>query len=251
MTDATSNPQEGNDLGGNRHIHPDPPPTREVAERRRRAVMAGHTCDLDTARSLGTDPSSVVRSAALGALARIARVPLALSPKELATELAVGLVDSDPVVRRRGIEILGDPMIDATEVVGVAANLLPTLLADPDDTVVEMACWAAGENPDLAEILVDSVVAVAGTGPDDPGHEDPLCREAAVAALGALGHVSGKAAVLAGLNQRATIRRRAVLALAAFEGADIEEALTKALDDRDWQVRQAAEDLLGVDQEPQ
>ena len=42
-------------------------------------------------------------------------------------------------------------------------------------------------------------------------------------------------------------RRRAVLALAAFEGDGVEAALTRALDDRDWQVRQAAEDLLGVD----
>ncbi|MDG2427476.1 MAG: HEAT repeat domain-containing protein [Acidimicrobiales bacterium] len=251
MTDTTSEPQEGTDLPGNRHVHPDPPPTYEVAERRRRAVMAGHTSDLDTARSLAADPSSVVRSAALGALARIGRTPLALSAEELATQLAIGLMDSDPAVRRRAIEILGDPMINADEVVGVAAKQLPTLLTDPDPTVVEMACWAAGENPDLAEVFIDPVVAVAGTGPSNPGHEDPLCREAAVAALGALGHVSGLAAVLAGLDQRATIRRRAVLALAAFEGRDVEAALTKALDDRDWQVRQAAEDLLGVDQSPQ
>jgi hypothetical protein len=36
-----------------------------------------------------------------------------------------------------------------------------------------------------------------------------------------------------------------VLALAAFEGDDVEAALERALDDRDWQVRQAAEDMLG------
>jgi hypothetical protein len=41
-----------------------------------------------------------------------------------------------------------------------------------------------------------------------------------------------------------------VLALAAFEGNSVEAALTRALDDRDWQVRQAAEDLLGVDADP-
>ncbi|MEY3679413.1 MAG: hypothetical protein RL547_25, partial [Actinomycetota bacterium] len=38
---------------------------------------------------------------------------------------------------------------------------------------------------------------------------------------------------------------RAVLALAPFDGPDVQAALKKALDDRDWQVRQAAEDLLG------
>jgi hypothetical protein len=41
-----------------------------------------------------------------------------------------------------------------------------------------------------------------------------------------------------------------VLALAAFEGDVVETALTRALDDRDWQVRQAAEDLLGMDTDP-
>jgi len=39
------------------------------------------------------------------------------------------------------------------------------------------------------------------------------------------------------------VRRRAVLALAPFEGPEVDAALTRALDDRDWQVRQAAEDV--------
>jgi hypothetical protein len=34
-----------------------------------------------------------------------------------------------------------------------------------------------------------------------------------------------------------------VLALAPFEGPEVEAALATALEDRDWQVRQAAEDL--------
>jgi hypothetical protein len=34
-----------------------------------------------------------------------------------------------------------------------------------------------------------------------------------------------------------------VLALAPFDGPDVEAALDRALTDRDWQVRQAAEDL--------
>jgi hypothetical protein len=39
------------------------------------------------------------------------------------------------------------------------------------------------------------------------------------------------------------VRRRAVLALAPFEGPDVDAALARARDDRDWQVRQAAEDV--------
>ena len=36
----------------------------------------------------------------------------------------------------------------------------------------------------------------------------------------------------------------AVIALAPFEGPEVEAALARATEDRDWQVRQAAEDLL-------
>lgn len=228
----------------NRHIHPDPPPNPEVAERRRRTVLAGHTGDVDTVQALCTDPAPVVRAAALAALARLDALT--------GDALSQGLVDPEPAVRRRALEVLGDPTVNASTATTVAADRLPTLLADPEPSVVEVACWAAGEYPDLADVLVDPVVTVAGTGPDSdrPGHPDHLCREAAVAALGALGHASGRPSVLAGLTQRATIRRRAVLALAAFEGDDVEAALTEALDDRDWQVRQAAEDLLGVDPKP-
>ena len=77
------------------------------------------------------------------------------------------------------------------------------------------------------------------------GHGDALCREAAVAALGAIGHADGLPVVLEALGDRPTVRRRAVLALAAFDGPEVEAALERALTDRDWQVRQAAEDLLG------
>ena len=53
----------------------------------------------------------------------------------------------------------------------------------------------------------------------------------------------GLAAVLAACRDKPAVRRRAVLALAPFTGPDVDAALAAALDDRDWQVRQAAEDL--------
>ena len=74
-------------------------------------------------------------------------------------------------------------------------------------------------------------------------HRDAIAREAAVAALGALGDPSGLPAVLAACSDRAAVRRRAVLALAPFDGPEVDAALGAALDDKDWQVRQAAEDL--------
>jgi len=66
-----------------------------------------------------------------------------------------------------------------------------------------------------------------------------------VAALGALGDPAGLEAVLAACGDKPAIRRRAVLALAAFDGPQVDEALQAALADKDWQTRQAAEDLLG------
>ena len=66
-----------------------------------------------------------------------------------------------------------------------------------------------------------------------------------MAALGAIGSPEGLDAILAATKDKAAVRRRAVLALAAFEGAEVESALEAALSDRDWQVRQAAEDLTG------
>jgi HEAT repeat protein len=74
-------------------------------------------------------------------------------------------------------------------------------------------------------------------------HRDALVREAAVAALGSLGDPGGRDAVLAACQDKPAIRRRAVLALAAFDGPEVDAALQAALEDKDWQTRQAAEDL--------
>jgi HEAT repeat protein len=76
------------------------------------------------------------------------------------------------------------------------------------------------------------------------GHDDALVREAAVAALGAIGDPAGLAAILAATEDKATVRRRAIIALAPFDGPEVDAALARASTDRDWQVRQAAEDLL-------
>ena len=68
-----------------------------------------------------------------------------------------------------------------------------------------------------------------------------------MAALGAIGDPAGLSAVVAALEDKPAIRRRAAVALAAFEGPEVETALRRCLEDRDWQVRQVAEDLLAVE----
>jgi HEAT repeat protein len=52
--------------------------------------------------------------------------------------------------------------------------------------------------------------------------------------------------VLAATADKPAVRRRAVIALAPFDGPEVEAALRRACHDRDRQVRQAAEDLLAA-----
>ena len=196
----------------------------DVTARRRAVARAGHVGDAALARAGCADPAPAVRATALGALDRLG----ALTDGDLTDAVA----DPDPAVRRRAVEL------SATRP-GVAVL---ALLDDPDGSVVEMCAWSLGEREEAAAVgRLAALAAAAG------GHADPLCREAAVAALGAIGDPAGLPAVLAALDDKPAIRRRAAVALAAFEGPEVEAALHRCLEDRDWQVRQVAEDLLAVD----
>ena len=118
-------------------------------------------------------------------------------------------------------------------------------LSDDDPRVVEVAAWACGEHESDRDAIVDRLISLATTA------EEPLVRESAVAALGAIGAVRAVDTIIAGTTDKPAVRRRAVLALAPFLGADdigrsVEEAINRALKDRDWQVRQAAEDLRRI-----
>jgi len=182
--------------------------------------VAGHVGDEPTARSLLGDADPVVRATALGALVRMGRA----TPEDSARALA----DPDPRTRRHACE-LGAALPGAD---------FARLLEDPDAAVVEAACFAVGEVGDVP--AVPSLVRIATS------NTDPLCRESAVAALGAIGAPEGLPAVLAALEDKPQIRRRAVIALAAIDAPESDAALRRCLEDRDWQVRQAAEDLLGI-----
>lgn len=136
-----------------------------------------------------------------------------------------------------GVVSEGESPDDAGDV-GDVLDVLRTALVDRDDAVVEAAAWAAGEAGSRASTVVDGLARVATE------HRAALCREAAVAALGAIGAPAGIDAVLVALGDRPAIRRRAAVALAAFEDPRAEEGLRRCLGDRDWQVRQVAEELL-------
>jgi HEAT repeat protein len=202
----------------------------ETVARQRRAALAGYGGDIATARELLQDVDANVRATALGALRRLD----ALTKEDLLDASS----DPDPIVRRRACTesttwngSVGDP-IDAE-----VASAVALLLDDDDISVVEIAAWACGERPPASHATIARLSEIATT------HDDALCRESAVAALGALGDPSGLPAILSATTDKATVRRRAVIALAPFEGAEVDAAIELATTDRDWQVRQAAEDL--------
>lgn len=194
----------------------------QAARRRGDAAAAGHLGDETAARRLLDDVDAGVRAAALAALVRCGAVT--------AGDAAQALADPDPAVR-----------IAACELAGSLPSPDYRTLLDDDAEVVEAACFALGETCDRS--AVDQLCSIARR------HDDPLCRESAVAALGAIGDPDGLASVLAALDDRPQVRRRAVIALAAFDDPSVEPALRRCLEDKDWQVRQVAEDLLGITDE--
>lgn len=189
------------------------------ADRRRLVVVAGHRRQQDVVVAHLADDDSGVREAALGALARIGTLTQA--------HLLAAFADPAPVVRRRAATLA------ATR---PAVGLLP-LLADADPTVVEVAAWACGEQERVDDATLSRLIALATEA------DDALVRESAAAALGAIGDRRGLPAILTAVHDKPNVRRRAVLALAPFDGPEVEAAIEAALTDRDWQVRQAAEDL--------
>jgi HEAT repeat protein len=188
-------------------------------ERRQAVIVAGHTGDAATALDHLADADSAVRVAALGALERLGQLAN--------TQLTAAFDDESPDVRRRAAELAGKHP-------GIS---LLRLLRDADGTVVEVAAWACGEQETVEDDVLDRLIELATES------DEPLVREASAAALGAIGDERGLPAVLAACVDKPNVRRRAVLALAPFDGLEVDAAIEQASADRDWQVRQAAEDL--------
>ena len=120
-------------------------------------------------------------------------------------DLAVALTDADPLVRRRAVTVAAHhPGVD-----------LLGALADPDESVVEVAAWACGEREHVGDDVLRRLIELATA-----ASADPLVRESSVAALGAIGDERGLDAILSATEDRPPIRRRAVLALAPFLDPD-------------------------------
>jgi HEAT repeat protein len=191
-----------------------------MTSRWRQIAVAGHTGDAAAARGALEDADPVVRELALGATLRLGLLT--------DDDLRAALADDAPSVRRRASMIAGQRP-------GLS---LRTALDDPDPTVVEAAAWACGEQEVVGDDVLETLIDLGITS------DDALVREACTAALGAIGDVRGLPTILHGCTDKPAVRRRAVLALAPFDGEAVDAAQQAALVDRDWQVRQAAEDVV-------
>ena len=141
------------------------------------------------------------------------------------------LDDADRDVRREALEMVARANVDDPRI----CDSILRLLDDADPLVVDAAAFALGEHSHAPAVERLSLIAT--------GHDDARCRESAVAALGAIGDDRGRAAILAALEDKPPVRRRAIVALTNFAGPDIDDALARASEDRDWQVRAAVSQL--------
>lgn len=191
-------------------------------------TLAIHRNELDTVEAAFASDEPDLRELALSGLNKMG----ALTPRHI----ALALTDPDKAVRHRLARI------GATD---VRVDLL-RLLDDPDYAVAETAAWAIGERATVDESVGESInqsemqALITGSA----AHPHPLVRESCVAALGSIGDPRGLPAILHACNDKPAIRRRAIMSLAPFTGPEVDAALRSALTDRDWQVRQTAEDLL-------
>lgn len=188
---------------------------------RRDVVLAGHTSDRRVIEAAHDSPKPELRSAALRSALRAGY----LEPE--AVDRALG--DSDPRVRRTALEVAATVR---------PARSIAALLDDVDDRVAEVAAFVLGElePPENGSTAALSRLVAH--------HADSLVREAAVAAIGAIGDPDGLPAVLRACRDIAPIRRRAAIALAAYDDDAVDEQLRELLVDRDRHVRQIAGDLL-------
>jgi HEAT repeat protein len=191
-----------------------------MSDERFEVVAAGFSGDTATARRGLNSSDPAVRASSLRALARLGELD--------ASHVSRSLTDEDAEVRRTAAELAARmPEIDLT-----------AMLDDDDVFVAEMSAWAMGEREYPADADIAALINAT------IHHGEPLVREAAAAALGALGDPRGLNAIIAACSDKPAVRRRAVLALAPFDDPRVDEVLRAALSDRDWQVRQNAEDLL-------
>ena len=183
-------------------------------------IQAGFTSDAALARTGLIHSEGLIRASALRALHRMNQLT--------SKDLIACINDIDVDVRRTVVE-LSVRFLDVE---------IHHLVNDTDLFVAEMTAWALGERTAITDVEIEMLIR------QTTEHAEPVVREACAAALGSLGDERGLQAILSACTDKPAVSRRAILALAAFEGDEVDAALSAALEDKDWQVRQNAEDLI-------
>ena len=213
----------------------------QTQARRTAVSLAGYAGNETPARAALHDEDPTVRAAALSALHRIGTLTSA--------DVAEALTDHDLRVCRRACELATLlPVSDRSS--RKIDDLLLGFLRTGDETMAELGAWSlgerhqqqSGEQPDETDPTARTGATEGFTAPNLDEivkalsdtvyrHSDALVREAAVAALGCIGTPEAKAPILHAIRDKATVRRRAIIALSAFEGDDVEAALAMAAED--------------------
>ena len=231
------------DHGGDEHEATDPGPGADDAgtagaadpgAARHAVVLAGYRGDVGAARSASGHADPEVRVAALGALDRLGELT--------ADDLTSALGDPAATVRRRAARLCAGRA-------GMTAPLV-ALLDDDEPTVADEAAFALGESaPDGSGPGPGRAEAVRALSAMARDHADALCRESAIGRPG-LDRRPRRGSTRC-WRAAGTGRRSAAAPCWPWPRSrdrEVTEALEALTDDRDLQVRQAAEDLLAIEQ---
>ena len=198
------------------------PLTEEELARMTAVVKAGFAGNEAQARQGFADPSARLRAAAVAALVRMGAAT--------DDDAFAALGDTGLEVRLAGAKALLElPHAPAV-----------TLLANESNPLVtEALIYALGERRE--EAAWDTLCRLATT------HPDPLCREAAVAAIANYERDSAIEILEFAAKDKPAIRRRVAVALAGLSGPRATALLARLAEDRDWQTRQIASEILSIE----
>ncbi|MDA8263406.1 MAG: HEAT repeat domain-containing protein [Actinomycetota bacterium] len=186
-------------------------------------VRAGFSGDLARAEAGLADPCGRVRAAAVAACLRLGRL-------ERPT-IDAALDDPDEEVRLAGAKAAAKTGGD---------SLVRRLASEKDPLVAEALIFAMGEQRDESAYPALCNAALE--------HPDALCREAAVAAIANFERDDSIEVLERAAGDKPAIRRRVAVALAAVDDARGTDLLHRLAEDRDWQTRQIAKEILAIEE---
>ncbi len=198
------------------------PLSRDELDVLRDTVLAGYTRDRALIDRAICHTNARIRAAAINASIRTGETSVETLQKLL--------LDPSPEVRLAVIRAsISIPELDI--------YCLLELEADPQ--VLEAIIFSLGERKEYRAHTDLCKIAVS--------HTDPLCREAAIAALANLQMEESLETLIKASSDRAPVRRRVAIALSYFDNPLATKCLEMLSQDRDWQTKKIAKELLNIE----